>query len=174
VLTLMTAQQRAYVVTRFTQIAATMEIGFPPSRQGAVVGHGSDNQLLRDQLSAAIAFYDEAPLVYNIVAGRFFADYIAPRNYAYAAQAYHQGASYGTVRFLSDMYAAWLFRRMGAAPVFDPVQQMTPYHWLYGRRPDGQWMRDGDVYHSSYTNSTQTWSEPLAFRCPRATTTIPP
>lgn len=163
---LMSTQQRAYVVTRFTQIAATMEIGFPPSRQGAVVGHGSDNQLLRDQLSAAIAFYDEAPLVYNIVAGRFFADYIAPRNYAYAAQAYQQGASYGTVRFLSDMYAAWLFRRMGAAPVFDPVQQMTPYHWLYTRRPDGQWMRDGDVYHSSYTNSRQYWSEPLAFMLP--------
>ncbi|MGK5070894.1 heparin/heparin-sulfate lyase HepB [Janthinobacterium sp. RT4P48] len=163
---LMTAQQRAYVVTRFTQLAATMEIGFPPSRQGAVVGHGSDNQLLRDQLAAAIAFYDEAPLVYNIVAGRFFADYIAPRNYAYAAQAYHQGASYGTVRFLADMYAAWIFRRMGAAPVFDPVQQMTPYHWLYTRRPDGQWMRDGDVYHSSYTNSTQYWSEPLAFMLP--------
>lgn len=163
---LMSAQQRAYVVTRFTQIAATMEIGFPPARQGAVVGHGSDNQLLRDQLSAAIAFYDEAPLVYNIVAGRFFADYIAPRNYAYAAQAFHQGASYGTVRFLADMYAAWLFRRMGAAPVFDPVQQMMPYHWLYARRPDGQWMRDGDVYHSSYTNSTQYWSEPLAFLLP--------
>ena len=163
---LMTAQQRAYVVTRFTQLAATMEIGFPPSRQGAVVGHGSDNQLLRDQLSAAIAFYDEAPLVYNIVAGRFFADYIAPRNYAYAAQAYQQGASYGTVRFLADMYAAWLFRRMGAAPVFDPVQQMLPYHWLYARRPDGQWMRDGDVYHSSYTNSRQYWSEPLAFMLP--------
>jgi hypothetical protein len=163
---LMNVQQRAYVVTRFTQIAATMEIGFPPSRQGAVVGHGSDNQLLRDQLSAAIAFYDEAPLVYNIVAGRFFADYIAPRNYAYAAQAYQQGASYGTVRFLSDMYAAWLFRRMGAAPVFDPVQQMTPYHWLYARRPDGQWMRDGDVYHSAYTNSTQYWSEPLAVMLP--------
>lgn len=163
---LMTAQQRAYVVTRFTQLAATMEIGFPPSRQGAVVGHGSDNQLLRDQLAAAIAFYDEAPLVYNIVAGRFFADYIAPRNYAYAAQAYHQGASYGTVRFLADMYAAWIFRRMGAAPVFDPVQQMTPYHWLYTRRADGQWMRDGDVYHSSYTNSTQYWSEPLAFMLP--------
>lgn len=163
---LMTAQQRAYVVTRFTQLAATMEIGFPPSRQGAVVGHGSDNQLLRDQLSAAIAFYDEAPLVYNIVAGRFFADYIAPRNYAYAAQAYQQGASYGAVRFLADMYAAWLFRRMGAAPVFDPVQQMLPYHWLYARRPDGQWMRDGDVYHSSYTNSKQYWSEPLAFMLP--------
>lgn len=163
---LMTAQQRAYVVTRFTQLAATMEIGFPPSRQGAVVGHGSDNQLLRDQLSAAIAFYDEAPLVYNIVAGRFFADYIAPRNYAYAAQAYQQGASYGTVRFLADMYAAWLFRRMGAVPVFDPVQQMLPYHWLYARRPDGQWMRDGDVYHSSYTNSRQYWSEPLAFMLP--------
>lgn len=163
---LMSAQQRAYVVTRFTQLAATMEIGFPPSRQGPVVGHGSDNQLLRDQLSAAIAFYDEAPLVYNIVAGRFFADYIAPRNYAYAAQAYHQGASYGTVRFLADMYAAWIFRRMGAAPVFDPVQQMTPYHWLYTRRPDGQWMRDGDVYHSSYTNSREYWSEPLAFMLP--------
>ena len=163
---LMNAQQRAYVVARFTQLAATMEIGFPPSRQGPVVGHGSDNQLLRDQLSAAIAFYDEAPLVYNIVAGRFFADYIAPRNYAYAAQAYHQGASYGTVRFLADMYAAWIFRRMGAAPVFDPVQQMTPYHWLYTRRPDGQWMRDGDVYHSSYTNSREYWSEPLAFMLP--------
>lgn len=163
---LMSAQQRAYVVTRFTQLAATMEIGFPPSRQGAVVGHGSDNQLLRDQLSAAIAFYDEAPLVYNIVAGRFFADYIAPRNYAYASQAHHQGASYSKVRFLADMYAAWIFRRMGAAPVFDPVQQMTPYHWLYARRPDGQWMRDGDVYHSAYSNSTEYWGEPLAYMLP--------
>ena len=163
---LMSAQQRSYFVKRFTEIAATMEIGFPPSRQGAVVGHGSEMQLLRDQLAAGIAFYDEAPLIYNTVAGRFFADYIAPRNYAYASHAHHQGASYGPVRYMADMFAAWIFKRMGAGPVFDQAQQMTPYHWLYARRPDGQWMRDGDTYQSSYTKSTQYWSEPLAFLLP--------
>lgn len=163
---LMSVQQRSYFVQRFTELAATMEIGFPPSRQGVVVGHGSEMQVLRDQLAAGIAFYDEAPLIYNAAAGRFFADYIAPRNYAYAAHAHHQGASYGPVRYMADMFASWIFKRMGSGPVFDDTQQMTPYHWLYSRRPDGQWMRDGDTYHSAYTKSTQYWSEPLAFMLP--------
>ncbi|MEC5161549.1 MULTISPECIES: heparin/heparin-sulfate lyase HepB [unclassified Janthinobacterium] len=163
---LMTAAQRTYFIERFKTIAPTMEIGYPPIKQGSLVGHGSEAQLMRDQLSAGVAFYDEDPTIYQIVAGRFFAEFIEARHFSYQAQSHHQGLSYGPVRYMADLYAAWIFRRMGAGDVFDPLQQMTPYHWLYMRRPDGQMMRDGDIYQSAYMRYGQYWSEPIAYLLP--------
>lgn len=160
---LMTSDQRKYFVHNFLILAPKMEINFPLGKQGSVTGHGSEKQLMRDQLAAAIAFYDEAPAIYQVVAGRFFSEYVEPRNFSYQAQAHHQGVSYGPVRYIGDMFAAWIFRRMGAGDVFDPVQQKTPYHWIYMRRPDGQLMRDGDVYHSAYTKPGYYWAEPVPY-----------
>ncbi|MBV6323691.1 heparin/heparin-sulfate lyase HepB [Duganella violaceipulchra] len=160
---LLSTEQRQLFIDKFVEIAGKMEIGFPPSKQGSVTGHGSETLLMRDQLGAAIAFYDEAPAIYQLVAGRFFADYIEPRNYAYPSHAHHQGVSYGPVRYIGDMFASWIFRRMGSANLFDPAQQMTPYHWIYMRRPDGQFLRDGDVYHSYYMQYRQYWSEPMPY-----------
>lgn len=162
---LMDASQRSDYVDRFVEIMQQMEIGFPPSLQGSVVGHGAEAQLLRDQLSVGIAVYDETPAIYNIVAGRFFQDYVDPRDFAYEAGAQHQGDSYGPYRYQWDVFAAWLFNRMGAGDVFDEAQRNTPYEWLYARRPDGQLMRDGDTFQST-TALGQYWTDPMTYLLP--------
>ncbi len=157
---LMTPEQRSHFIQRFVAIAEGMEIGFPPIEQGAVVGHGSEAQLMRDQLSVGIAVYDENPAIYNIVAGRFFAEYVEPRNYVYPSNAQHQGDSYGPYRYQWDVFASWIFKRMGAGNVFNSNQQMTPYEWIYARRPDGQLMRNGDTFQSGRPFG-EYWSEPM-------------
>ena len=129
-------------------------------QQGAVVGHGGEAQLMRDLLSAGIAVYDENPAIYNFVAGRFFAEFIEPRNYAYVSNAQHQGTSYGPYRYQWDVFASWIFKRMGAGDVFNSDQQMTPYEWIYARRPDGQLMRNGDTFQSARPFG-EYWSEPM-------------
>ncbi|MFD2329881.1 heparin/heparin-sulfate lyase HepB [Cohnella sp. GCM10020058] len=162
---LMNTSQRRDFVEHFVEIAAQMEIGFPPTGQGAVTSHGSEGQLLRDQLSVGIAVYDETPAIYNIVAGRFFQDYVDARNYGYEAGAQHQGDSYGPYRYQWDVFASWIFNRMGAGDVFDETQEDTPYQWIYARRPDGQLMRDGDTFQS-VTALGQYWSDPMTYMLP--------
>ncbi|UKS30893.1 S-layer homology domain-containing protein [Paenibacillus sp. HWE-109] len=157
---LMTASQRSHFIQRFESIAEGMEIGYPAIEQGAVVGHGSEAQLMRDQLSVGIAVYDENPAIYNLVAGRFFAEYVEPRNYVYPSNAQSQGDSYGPYRYQWDVFASWIFKRMGAGDVFNSDQGMTPYEWIYARRPDGQLMRNGDTFQSQRPFG-EYWSEPM-------------
>ena len=156
---LMTDEERLWFIGQFVRHASGMEIGFPPTKQGAVVSHGSENQLMRDLLGVGIAVFDENPDIYNIVAGRFFEEYVAPRNLAYSSHASHQGDSYGPFRFERDMYPTWIFDRMGNGNVFSEDQGTVPYRWLYTRRPDGQFMRDGDTYQATNPFGTY-WAAP--------------
>ena len=88
-----------------------MEIGFPPSDENAVTGHGAELQLLRDYLSFAIAIYDEYPGWWNYIADRFYDEYVPVRNEFYEAGMYPQGTSlYVRLRFASDLYSAWLVK----------------------------------------------------------------
>lgn len=161
------AAQREKIVRRFLERAA-MEVGFPPV-QNSISGHGAEAQLLRDQLSAALAFYNDYPRIYEIVGQRFFTDYVPVRNYVYNGGGFSQGSSYGPYRFQWDMFAAWMFKRMNKdkpladQDVFSKAQELQLFHSIYQRRPDGQLMRDGDVYHSSYTDAGRYWTEPLPF-----------
>jgi heparin/heparan-sulfate lyase len=66
------------------------------------------------------------------------------RDWWYPGHAFHQGPGYADARFHSDMYALWIFARMGAGNVFHPSQQFVPYEWIYLRRPDGKFVRSGD------------------------------
>ncbi|WP_146171923.1 heparinase II/III family protein [Pseudoduganella armeniaca] len=159
--------EREKIVRRFLERAA-MEVGFPPV-QNSIAGHGAEAQLLRDQLSAALAFYGDYPRIYEIVGQRFFSDYVPVRNYVYNAGGFAQGTSYGPYRYQWDMFAAWIFKRMNKdkaladQDVFSNTQEQQLYHSLYQRRPDGQLMRDGDVYHGSYTDVGRYWTEPTPF-----------
>ena len=88
-----------------------MEVGFPPSGQEAVSGHGAEFGILRDYLAFAIAIYDEYPGWWNFVAGRFYADYVPARNYFYEAGMVSQGVSlYIQTRYGADIYSAWLIK----------------------------------------------------------------
>src|SRR5208337_3239390 len=120
---------------------------YPPDKTdfgGFVDGHPSEWMILRDMLSAGVATYDENPEMYRLAAKRFFGTHLPARNWWYPGHAFTQGPGYANARFVSDMYATWIFARMGAGNVFSPSQQFVPYEWIYLRRPDGQFLRSGD------------------------------
>ncbi len=88
-----------------------MEVNFPPKDQGAMTGHGSEFQILRDYLSFAIAIYDEYPGWWDYIAGRFYQEFVPARNEYYKAGMVPQGVSlYIRVRFAPDLYSAWLIK----------------------------------------------------------------
>ncbi len=89
-----------------------MEVGFPPVRQGAVVGHGAEAQIMRDYLAMAIAIYDEKPDWWEFIGGRIMDEYVAFRNdYFPKTGIPPQGIScYAKHRHHADLYSAWLFK----------------------------------------------------------------
>ena len=88
-----------------------MEVGFPPSGQQAVSGHGTEFQILRDYLSFAIAIYDEYPGWWNYIADRFYEQYVPVRDVFYEAGMYPQGVSnYVRLRYSADLFSAWLVK----------------------------------------------------------------
>ena len=143
---LLTAEEEAALRTQIVRHAGLLECGYPPVRQGSVTTHTSEHMLLRDMISAGIALYDAFPEMYDLATSRFFREHLPVRNWFYPGHAYHQGSSYGTYRYGADMYPTWIFDRMGFGNVYNPSQQFVPYQWIYMRRPDGQFLRQGDNY----------------------------
>ncbi|PYI56378.1 DUF5018 domain-containing protein [Paenibacillus flagellatus] len=141
----------------FQSHAEKMEIGYPPDAQGAISGHGAEDQLLRDQLSWAIAVYDERPDVYGTVAGRLFERYVPVRNWYYGSGMHHRGDSYGPGTMASDYVASLLFKKMSGIDLFGPSQRDVMYHYLYARRPDGSLLRNGDSYEDDQHPYGQYW-----------------
>ena len=85
------------------------EIGFPPTDQTAIVGHGAEYQLLRDYLSFSIAIYDENPTWYDYIGARFYYDFLPSRNYFFTTMEINpQGTSYLSLRHNATIYSAWL------------------------------------------------------------------
>lgn len=141
---LLTAQQKQAFTGEFVRLAKSLECGYPPAKAGLVVGHPSEWMILRDMLSAGISTYDEAPEMYRLAAARIFGEHVPARNWWYPGHAFNQGPGYADARFVSDMYASWIFHRMGADNIFNPSQQFVPYPWIYLRRPDDMFVRSGD------------------------------
>lgn len=141
------------ITAKSEEIASQMEVGYPPKGQGAVCGHGGEAQILRDLLGFAIATYDERPDIYNYIGGRFFSEFITPRNYWYESATHHQGDAYGSYRYYWEVVAQAMLYRMtggdnhGGVEVFNSTQADVPYFWIYTRRPDGQMLRTGDCYN---------------------------
>ena len=143
---LLTDEDKSHMINLVIEmVQGGVEVGWPPTKQGSVTSHGSEAQILRDLNSFAIAVYDERPDIYNVVVGRFLADYLPARLYSYPSHMFHQGSGYGSYRGQWDFNAVWLFDRMGQPKIFGDDQQYTAYWFLYLRRPDGQLMRDGDA-----------------------------
>ncbi len=154
---LLTEEDKEEIVLGCQIIAMGMEIGFPPGGQGSVTGHGSEAQLMRDWLAFAIATYDEYPDMYNYVAGRFFSEFVPARNYWYPSETQHQGTTYGSYRFMSDLWGMWLIYKMSGDKIYIDEAGKVNYQWIYTRRPDGQLMRDGDVDTSTDAGDKNTW-----------------
>jgi hypothetical protein len=148
---LLTEEEKNEFIEELIRLAKTLECGYPPTKQGSVTGHSSESFVMRDMLSAGIAIYDEYPEMYQVAAVRFFRDHLPVRNWIYEGHAYHQGDSYGPLRYSWDTYPLMIFDRMGVDSIYNPQQQFVPYFYTYVTRPDGQRMRAGDTYlHSNH------------------------
>ena len=141
---IMTDEERKNYVLACQDIAMMMEIGWPPVKQGAVVGHGGETQLQRDLLAFAVATYDEYPDIYELIGGRYLSQYVDARNYLYQSHLHYQGHNYFNCRYASDMWALWIIYRMSGVQVLDDNAKYVPYYEEYSRLPNGAMFPDGD------------------------------
>jgi len=156
---LLTTSQKAKIISICESIAAKTEIEWPPIRQGSVVGHGSEAQLLRDMLCFAIATYNERPDIWEYVGGRFYEEYVPARNYFNKGHYNLQGDSYGLYRHRWDNWSHFLIKGMGAPDPYNSKDLASVgYGHIYKRRPDGQYMRDGDTYLDTSYIMWEYWS----------------
>lgn len=143
---LMTDDERGTLLTLCELMSAGNEIGFPPNAQGSVTGHGSEYQFLRDWVALAIAVADEYPDVYDFVIGRVYDEYVEPRKFWYASETHHQGTSYGSARYASDLWCEYLLAKIGQKEIFGADIRNCYYQMLYMMRADGQYLRIGDTF----------------------------
>ena len=92
-----------------------MHCGYPPfssEKVGAVAGHGSEREILRDYLSVAVAFYGESSDANNwwtYISKLVYSEYVPVRNYYFRSGVAPQGLGvYVSGRHISDMYSAWI------------------------------------------------------------------
>src|SRR5690606_20802751 len=117
--------------------------------------------LSREMMAMAIASYDEDPGVREIVGGKFYRDYAAPRDFFYPGNFHHQGNAYGSGRFSGEIWSAMLIDGMDAPEPWSlSAMSQVPYFFLYLRRPDGGFFHDGDDYLASTRPIGSYWAPP--------------
>ena len=131
---LLTSSEKKAFITELIRLAKTLECGYPPTQQGSVTGHSSESFVMRDMLSAGIAIYDEFPEMYELAAARLFGELLPVRNWLYNGRAYHQGDSYGPLRYSWDTYPLMIFSSMGVDNIYTREQQYVSYWYLYSIR----------------------------------------
>ena len=88
-----------------------MTVNFPPNDYNAIAGSGAEREILRDYLSAAIAFYGDNNSWYEYIGALVYSDLVPVRNYYFQSGISHQGTGvyiYG--RHIADMYSAWMLK----------------------------------------------------------------
>lgn len=156
---LLDEDDKTAIIASMKRLASQMEIGYPNISYGSITGHSSENQLMRDFLTAGAAVYDEDPEMYDLSATRFFQEFVPARNFWYLSGMHQQGITYGFgVRYEPELWAQWLFERMGHGSVFVPEQGDVIYRGLYMRRPDGQMFVDGDTNNGSTKAPGTYWT----------------
>lgn len=147
---LTTEQEKIELVQMATGWAMPMEIGWPPNKQGSLVGHGAEAQLLRDDMALAIATYDERPDIWSFVGGYFYQSFVPERQWHLTSQLNHQGNCYGQYRNAWSCWGWLLITGMGAPEPYSGylVGTHAYSHSIYTRRPDGSRFLSGDMYTS--------------------------
>ena len=139
------ADERTGIVSACEALAAEyFEMGYPPVKQTAISGHGTEAQLLRDLLSLGIAAYDERPDIYELCAGRLFHEYFPAWEKVFAGAFHPQGPSYGAYRQTSALWAGLLIYAMSGKKVLPACVEKLTDSFLYFTRSDGEMLRLGD------------------------------
>ena len=125
------------------QSGAAMEVGFPPSRQGSVTGHGAERQILRDYLAFATAIYGDNNSWWKYIAARVYNDYVPVRNYMFTSGIPHQGTGYATTRHAADLYSAWILKAATGENPYVGMERTMKSYIGYEFQP-GYMFNDGD------------------------------
>lgn len=150
-------KQKDFLISQCLKFASKLQIGYPPTKQGAVTGHGCENQLLRAYLACGIAFYDEKPDFWNIAAGRFYEEFVPARKFVYdSKEPIFQGTDYGPYRSIFDLWSSLLITGMGEPEPYEGKINNWAEFYIYSRRPDGLYWRKGDA-HSIERNYDDTF-----------------
>jgi len=143
---LLKSDDKDYFIKNFKLLASYLEVGYPDNKLGYIVGHGSENSIMLYLLSAGIATYDEDPQLFNYASDQIINNILPARKFTSTAEMSYQGSSYGPERYESEMYCVILFNKIGYKNIFGTNHRKIPLEWIYSLRPDGQFMRDGDIY----------------------------
>lgn len=148
---LLSDEEKRSMIDAAISWAGFMEIGWPPNKQQAMVGHGAEAQLLKDDMAFAIAVYDERPDIWNYIGGRFYELYVPERIWSIQSQLHNQGSNYGTYRNRYSAYAWLLITGMGAPEPYSGYYVGTNAYsqMIYMRRPDGMVFLSGDDYNTN-------------------------
>ena len=141
----LTEQEKSAIISKCEAMAEKyFEMGYPPAKQAAISGHGSEAQLLRDLLSLGIAAYDERPDIYDFCAGRIIDEYVPAYDFMFAGGFHHQGPTYGSYRYTCLLWSALLFYSMSREKIFTSKLDDLAESFIYLTRPDRQTVRLGD------------------------------
>ncbi len=103
------------------------------------------NYLADAHIPAGIAFYDQDPAIFTRALAVVRTE-IAAKNIFYGYGASSQGNSYGVTHVNGDFRLLVLLLKATGVDLFSrfPFYRDLGYYWIYTRRPDGQFLRNGD------------------------------
>ena len=160
---LLTEEDKEILIKKGLAISTKLECGWPPVKMSAFNSdHGSEGSVQVDFMSFAIATYEDYPDIWNAAAGRFFSEYVAINNFYYDQDQWQaEGDSYGHSRFTYEAKANTILKSIGLGGLVSENEKYLPYANIYRRRPDGNFLGDGDIreYAFKYNGA----SSPLFF-----------
>ena len=138
--------------TSTTHYKWKMSVGYPPTNIGAVSGHASERQLLRDYLSAAIAFYGDNNSWYDYIGKVIYSEYVPVRNYYFRSGISQQGVgTYVSGRHIADMFSAWMLMTATGTQPYENIDKTVRNFLGYETAP-GKIFSDGDGSGSQQNN----------------------
>jgi len=143
----LTEDEKQFIIATCEGYAESyFEMGYPPEKQAALSGHGTEAQLLRDLLALGIAVYDERPDIYDYCAGRLLDEYVPACDYLLSGGFHPQGPAYGAYRYTCLLWSALLLYSMSGKKVFSSHLEEVADSFFYMTRPDGEAVRLGDDF----------------------------
>ena len=129
----------------------SMEFEYPPLSLNGISGHGTGPQFLRDYLTLAIAFYDEAPDWYELMYGRYFQEYLPVANEQYVNGWISQGtACYAPIKLMVQLWAANLLKVATGENFFIEDAALSVQLFISQIQPNGKYFQTGDGGRNPY------------------------
>ena len=128
----------------------SMEFNYPPVKPqetsyNGISGHGTGPQFLRDYMTLAVVFYDEAPDWYEMVVGRYFYEYLTVANAQYVNGWISQGtACYAPIKLMVQLWAANLLNVCTGENFFTEDAALSVQMFISQLQPNGNYFQTGD------------------------------